>query len=215
MSRPPKSEEDNAILSDRQKLFVVEYLKDQNATQAAIRAGYNVSGAQQQASRLMLNVVVRQQIDAALAAMRAKVEEEAGIKLADVVRKIGQLAFFDIRTITGPNGELMPPSEWPDDAAAAVGGLDILEEFEGSGQDRRMIGHTKKVKLLDRTKSLDMLMKHLGGYEKDNTQGAEALGREMRTLGDSERAVRLAQMLGSNPDALVAVIKQAAAKVAK
>ncbi len=45
-------------LSPKQERFVAEYLKDQNATQAAIRAGYSKKTAAQQGSRLLMNVEV-------------------------------------------------------------------------------------------------------------------------------------------------------------
>jgi len=46
-------------LTDKQELFCREYLIDLNATQAAIRAGYKESSAQEQSSRLLSNVMVQ------------------------------------------------------------------------------------------------------------------------------------------------------------
>jgi len=54
-----KSEKSNTSdLTDRQKFFCMEYLKDLNGTQAAIRAGYSAKTAMEQASRLLSNVKV-------------------------------------------------------------------------------------------------------------------------------------------------------------
>lgn len=47
-----------AKLSAKQEQFCREYLVDLNATQAAIRAGYSPKTAQEQASRLLSNVMV-------------------------------------------------------------------------------------------------------------------------------------------------------------
>jgi len=47
-------------ITPKQQRFVTEYLVDLNATQAAIRAGYSRKTAQQQGSRLLTNVVVKQ-----------------------------------------------------------------------------------------------------------------------------------------------------------
>ena len=49
-------------LTEKQQRFVDEYLIDLNATQAAIRAGYSVKTADQQASRMLTNVKVQQAI---------------------------------------------------------------------------------------------------------------------------------------------------------
>lgn len=48
---------------DRRKRFVLEYLKDMNGTQAAIRAGYSKRTANEQASRLLAKVSVRAEVD--------------------------------------------------------------------------------------------------------------------------------------------------------
>jgi hypothetical protein len=45
-------------LTPKQRAFVLEYLKDRNATQAAIRAGYSEDTAYSQGQRLLKNVEV-------------------------------------------------------------------------------------------------------------------------------------------------------------
>ncbi|MEG1497585.1 MAG: terminase small subunit [Clostridiales bacterium] len=54
-------------LTAKQKRFCDEYLIDLNATQAAIRAGYSPKTAQEQGSRLLLNVMVRGYIEKRMA----------------------------------------------------------------------------------------------------------------------------------------------------
>lgn len=49
-------------LSEKQEAFVIEYLKDFNATQAAIRAGYSIKGADVQGSRLLGNVRIQESL---------------------------------------------------------------------------------------------------------------------------------------------------------
>ena len=49
-------------INRKQYLFALEYATDYNATQAAIRAGYSENGAQQEGSRLLLNVVIQEAI---------------------------------------------------------------------------------------------------------------------------------------------------------
>ena len=52
------------MMTAKMKRFCDEYLVDLNATQAAIRAGYSKKTAEQAASRLLINVKVRKEIDA-------------------------------------------------------------------------------------------------------------------------------------------------------
>lgn len=50
-------------LSEKQRLFVSEYIKDRNGKQAAIRAGYSERTAQEQSSRLLSNVKVQEKVE--------------------------------------------------------------------------------------------------------------------------------------------------------
>ena len=52
-------------MTDKQRLFVEEYLVDHNATAAAVRAGYSERTAKQQGSRLLTNVDVAAAIEKA------------------------------------------------------------------------------------------------------------------------------------------------------
>lgn len=81
-------------LSERQQLFVEEYLKCWNATEAAKRAGYSAKTAYSQGSRLLKNAEVQAEIERRIseAAMSAN---EVLLRLAEHAR--GTLSdFFDI-----------------------------------------------------------------------------------------------------------------------
>lgn len=74
-------------LKPQQERFVVEYLKTpENATDAAIRAGYSPKTATAQASRLLTNVNVRKAIDEAQNETRERVKEEVGLTVDMVVQ---------------------------------------------------------------------------------------------------------------------------------
>jgi hypothetical protein len=61
-------------LTPKQAAFVQEYLKDLNATQAAIRAGYSEKTAAEQASRLLSNVKVQEAVTKGREKLAHKVE---------------------------------------------------------------------------------------------------------------------------------------------
>lgn len=73
-------------LTPKQQLFVAEYLKDLNATQAAIRAGYSAKTAQPASSRLLSNVMVAQAIEAGRQKQLANVELQANVSKAWVLK---------------------------------------------------------------------------------------------------------------------------------
>ena len=84
-------------LTAKQSLFVAEYLKDLNATQAAIRAGYSQKTANEQGARLLAHVSVRQAIDTAMEARTQRLQRTADEVLRDIsdIAKTAKNAFMD------------------------------------------------------------------------------------------------------------------------
>jgi phage terminase small subunit len=80
------------MLNDRQSKFCLEYLKDLNATQAAIRAGYSKKTAQEQSARLLSNVIVSKRIEI----LKAAAMKRAEITLDRVLAELGRIAFSNI-----------------------------------------------------------------------------------------------------------------------
>ena len=80
-------------LTPRQQRFVEEYLVDLNATQAAIRAGYAVSGASVEGVRLLGNAKIAE----AVAEARKMQSERVNLRADDVVRELMKIGFSDIR----------------------------------------------------------------------------------------------------------------------
>ncbi|MBF9140830.1 terminase small subunit [Hymenobacter properus] len=76
--------EADAELTDKRQRFIDEYLLDCNATQAAIRAGYALSGARQEGSRLLSNADIRAEINKRLA--------EAGMPAEEVIKQFVDIA---------------------------------------------------------------------------------------------------------------------------
>lgn len=182
-------------LTVAQRLFVTEYLKDGNASKAAIRAGYSPETAGSQGCRLLKNAKIKQIIEQVQQEALETVQKETGINLERTLREIARLAFFDPRKLFLPSGEPLSIQDLDEDTAASIAGLEVLEEFEGQGKDRKFIGYTKKFKLADKRASLDMLMKHLGGYKEDNKQSGEAAAGTVAAV--------LAEMRGRNCLAVV------------
>lgn len=155
-------------LTGKAALFVAEYQKDHNGTQAAIRAGYAPNSAGVTASRLLAKANVKAAIANQTEQRIAQVAHETGITLERTIRELGRIAYFDPRRLFDKDGRPLAITELDDDTAAVVAGLDVLEEFEGSGADRVFVGQVKKWKLADKKGALDMLMKHFDGYARDN-----------------------------------------------
>lgn len=82
-------------LPDKQRRFVEEYCIDQNATQAYIRAGYNVKSedvAAVNGVRLLSNAKIRAEVDERL----KQLTERSGVTAEKVISEIAKVAFSDI-----------------------------------------------------------------------------------------------------------------------
>ena len=100
--------------------------------------------------------------------------EKIGVSKDRVLTEIARLAFSDNRRLYRKDGSLLMPSEWDDETAAAIAGVETFEEFSGRGEDRVQIGITKKVKVWDKARCLELLGRHLklfGEKTGDNGNG--------------------------------------------
>ena len=75
-------------LNERRQRFVAEYLKDPNATQAAIRAGYSEKTAIAQGSRLLTFVDVQEAIDKG----RKRLAERSEITQERILSRLWEMA---------------------------------------------------------------------------------------------------------------------------
>jgi phage terminase small subunit len=162
-------------LNDQQEAFCAEYIKDLNATKAAIRAGYSEKTAQQIGSRLLSHVVVQQRLNE-LKAKRAKRSEITADK---ILRELACLATVDLAEAYDEMGQLKPLHEIPKRVRKAMSALEVNEMFDGKGDERTVIGLNKRVKFWDKPRALELLGKHLKMFsdrvEHDVSQRLEDL----------------------------------------
>ena len=147
-------------LTPKQARFVQEYLVDLNATQAAIRAGYSRKTASWIGPQLLGKTHVAQEIEKGSLKRQARTEVTQDM----VIRELARIAFSDVRKLYREDGSMKNLSELDDDTAATLAGIETLEEFMGAGGDRCLIGHTKKGRLWDKGRALELLGKHLGMF---------------------------------------------------
>lgn len=150
------------MLTAKQAAFVREYLVDKNATQAAIRAGYSEKTAYAIGEQNLRKLEIKAAIDEAL----GDIAERAGITAERVLRERARLAFFDARKLFDQDGMPIPLHLLDDDTAAAVMGVDVLEQFGREGEDRVLTGFVKKYRLATKDASLAALEKYFGLNEK-------------------------------------------------
>lgn len=143
-------------LTPKQKIFVKEYLVDRNATRAAKAAGYSAKTVHSTGPRMLENAGIKSEI----AKHTERLYQKIDLKAEDVLREIKKLAFVDLSQAYKEDGSLLHPSEMPADVRAALQSVETDEIFAGRGRDKKKIGYTRKIRLSDKVRSLEMLAKH-------------------------------------------------------
>lgn len=157
-------------LTAKQALFVAEYLKDLNATQAAIRAGYSAKRALKNGCDLM----ARPHIAAAIAEAQGKQLERVRVEADDILREIKLYAHSDPIHLTTEAGAVKNLRDIPEAMRRCIASFEVEEIFEKVDGEKRQIGVLKKVRLWDKPKGLQQL----GEHKKLFTQKHEHAGAD-------------------------------------
>jgi phage terminase small subunit len=144
-------------LTYKQKHFCLEYIKDKNATQAAIRAGYAENSANQQGPELLVKLGIQNEINRLLEQQAQRCLITADLILTELLA----LATIDPRQAYDGNGNLLNVKDLPDGLAKAISSIEVFIEFDKNGKTREQKGITQKIKFWDKNKALENLAKHL------------------------------------------------------
>lgn len=149
-------------LTEKQKRFCEEFIKDLNGTQALIRAGYSENGAAVEASKLLTNPNIRSYIQEMQSIRSERTLVDAGfvieslVEVANRCMQAKQCMVWDYEAKA-----MVPTGEW---------------EFDSQGAN----------------KSLELLGKHLGIFEKDNAQKKDAPLLSPQALADMVNKINAA-----------------------
>lgn len=147
-------------------VFAAEFLKDRNATQAAIRAGYSPRTAHSSGPRLLTDVEVATYIKLSTDRVVESIVEENKTTVSNVLREVERIAHLDPKNMFDAQGALLPIAEIPEDLRRAIASFEVVEifEWEGEGPNRRKVfsGYLKKVKLWSKDSMLTLSARHLG-----------------------------------------------------
>ncbi len=156
------------VLTDKQQIFVDEYLKDLNATQAAIRAGYSPRTAAETGHKLCQKRLVAD----AIACAKADRSRRTGISQDRVLEELARVAFCTPSDVLDLNTAEVKSTAGEDDLKVIAGvKVKYVPHKNESGDYEEAI--EREVKLCDKFKVLDMLCKHLGMYERDRADDKE------------------------------------------
>lgn len=151
-------------MTEKQKNFCNEYIKDFNATRA-YKTAYPSCQKDETASALGSRMLRNDKVKAYISKLQEELKEQGQITQQMIMQELAKIGFSDVRKLYNENGNLLNIQDIDDNTAGAISSVESFEEYDGRGNDREYIGDTKKIKMLDKTKALELLGKQIGMFK--------------------------------------------------
>lgn len=149
----------------RRLKFIREYLRDFNATKAAIRAGYAESGASTEGYRLLRNAQVRAQIEKA----KAELYEGVAMSKSEAIAILSERARGDITDYQTMSAD----GAWTEDVGPDSPNTKAIREITSTtryDKDGNDLSLSKTMKLHDATKAAEVLARIMGWEAKTQVE---------------------------------------------
>lgn len=138
----------------RYKAFVEHYISNgQNATEAAIAAGYSAKTACSQGSRLLTNVEVEKLLEGRI----EKSLSNLSLTTDRILQELARVAFFDPRKLLNIDGTVKKLNELDDDTAAAIASLEVETTASGA--------IVVKTRACDKMSAIEKAMRYRGLFK--------------------------------------------------
>ena len=149
-------------LTPKQEAFCQAYIQTGNKSEA-YRMSYNCSKMKQdtiaeRASRLSNEYKISTRIQE----LQSEVAERNQITVDELIQSLSGMVRFDVAELYNEDGSLKSIHEIPKEARMMISEVESI--------DLKDLGVVRKVKTIRKLDAIEKLMKHLGGYEKDNNQ---------------------------------------------
>ena len=154
-------------LTAKQRKFCEEYLIDLNGKRAAIAAGYSKKTANKIASENLTKPDIQEYIQK----LQQKAKDRNNISVDEILKPLIFMMRFDIRQLYDKEGNLKKVNDLDDETAQVISSIKSVTRQS----DDDVIDFIDEYKTYDKTKAIDMLMKHLGGYERNNIHKIEVI----------------------------------------
>lgn len=143
-------------LGDRHEVYCLARVAGKTKTAAAKEAGYTGSRANRQGWEMERDPLIA----ARIAELRAERFRALQMDADEILARAAMIARADLRALYDEKGKLRPISELSDEEAAAIAGIETVEEFDGTGKARVKVGDVRKVRLRDPMAALRLLAEH-------------------------------------------------------
>lgn len=149
-------------LTTKELTFVLEYLKDRDATRAARDSGYKHPSAN--SSKLLQ----RKDIQLVLGHYNKQIAEEYRVERNEILKQLAYCATRNGVDFVDENGNLIENlNDLPDRAKAAVDSIEQTVKTWVTPMGDEMQEVRTKLRLVPKATAIDMAMKHLGAYKAE------------------------------------------------
>ncbi|NGQ95023.1 phage portal protein [Brevibacillus sp. SYP-B805] len=191
---PRHTEIENDQLTDKQRLFVMEYLRDFNATRAAMAVGYSKKTAYSIGWELLRKPEIQAEIKRQTEAM----VDDLGMSVQRIIAEYMKIAFADISDVVDFGRKKVPLRdkkgnivEDPHSGEPLTISMNYIDLKDSDHIDTSVISEIKEgkdgisVKLHDKMKALAALEKYLGYMTEEQRLRIEKLKLEIGKLQGS------------------------------
>lgn len=157
-------------LTLKQENFCQAYIKLADKS-AAYREAYNASNMKpetihERASKLSNEYKVSTRIEE----LQLEIVQRNKVTVDELIQSMASMVRFDIADFYDEDGNLKSIHDIPKEARLMISQIESDEIFIMNKGVKQVIGETKKIRTINKMDAIEKLMKHLGGYEKDNNQ---------------------------------------------
>lgn len=186
---PPVMEVENDNLTDKQRLFVLEYMRDFNITRAAMAAGYSKKTAHVVGWETLRNPKVQAEVQR----QKEMRSTELGLDVQRIIAEYMKIAFADISEYVEFGQKDVPVigiygPVTDDDGKQLMQTVNYVSFKDSSEIDATIISEVKQgkdgvsVKLHDKLKAMAALEKYLGFMTEEDRLRVEKLKGEVKLL---------------------------------
>jgi phage terminase small subunit len=152
----------NPKLSAKQQLFILEYLVDKNATQAAIRAGYSKRTAGAIGTEHLQKPHIRAAIDVEIEKQKTRITFTAD----QVLEEMARVGFADMKDFLeideGGAIRAFPLDSLAEGKSRIIRKVKEKRTIKSTPEGDQILESTYEFELCDKVKSLELLARHLG-----------------------------------------------------
>lgn len=147
-------------LTSKEQAFIAAYVGEaqQNGAKAAVLAGYAKQSARVTASKLLTKPNIRAEVANKVSQAVQRVSANGELSAARVLEELRRLSFSNVQSLFDTDGNLKPIGDLTPEEASCIASFEVIKKNAEAGDGKIDVIH--KLKVWDKTRSLEMLAKH-------------------------------------------------------